>query len=60
MGAGTTGVACVRNGRRFIGCEVDEPSFELSCRRIEEAHKQADLFPASFVQAKPEQAGMFG
>lgn len=44
MGAGTTGVACHKTGRDFIGIEIDEPTFDLACRRIEQAQRQADLF----------------
>lgn len=44
MGAGTTGVSCVKAGRKFIGCEIDPGAFELACRRIEQAHAQADMF----------------
>jgi len=46
MGAGTTGVACMRTGRKFIGCEIDPDAFALSCRRIEQAYKQRPLFEA--------------
>jgi len=53
MGAGTTGVACIRTGRKFIGCEIDPEAFELSCRRIEQAAKQGVLFEPA--PAKPEQ-----
>jgi hypothetical protein len=44
MGSGTTGVACARLGRRFIGVEIHEPYFDIACRRIEQAYRQADLF----------------
>ena len=44
MGSGTTGVACARLGRRFIGIEVDPSYFETACRRVEEAHREPDLF----------------
>jgi DNA modification methylase len=44
MGSGTTGVACARLGRRFIGIEIDENYFNIACRRIEDAQRQADLF----------------
>ena len=44
MGAGTTGVACAKEGRRFIGIEIDPEAFETSCRRIEDAQRQGDLF----------------
>jgi DNA modification methylase len=35
MGSGTTGVACVRTGRRFIGIEKEPKYFDIACRRIE-------------------------
>jgi site-specific DNA-methyltransferase (adenine-specific) len=36
-GSGTTGVACVQTGRRFIGCEIDPGYFAIAQRRIEQA-----------------------
>jgi site-specific DNA-methyltransferase (adenine-specific) len=47
MGSGTTGVACIKAGRRFIGIEIEPRYFDTACRRIEEAQRQADMFPAS-------------
>jgi len=44
MGAGTTGVACVQEGRRFVGIEIDPAAFEISCKRIEYAQRQGDMF----------------
>lgn len=44
MGSGTTGVACAKLGRRFIGIEIDRAYFDIACRRIEAAQRQADLF----------------
>jgi DNA modification methylase len=44
MGAGTTGVACCNEGRGFIGIEIDPPSFEAACKRIEDAQRQGSLF----------------
>jgi len=44
MGSATTGVACVKLGRRFIGVEKRADFFELACRRIADAHNQANLF----------------
>lgn len=43
MGSGTTGVACVQLGRRFIGIEIDETYFDIACERIRQADKQGDL-----------------
>jgi len=37
MGSGTTGVACVRTGRKFIGIELDKGYFEIAKQRIEKA-----------------------
>lgn len=34
MGAGTTGIAAIREGRRFIGVEIDPEAFDIACRRI--------------------------
>jgi site-specific DNA-methyltransferase (adenine-specific) len=58
MGAGTTGVACAREGRRFIGIEIDPAAFNISCRRIEEAQKQADLFITPEPQPKVTQGDL--
>lgn len=37
MGSGTTGVACMNTGRRFIGMERLPEYFEIACVRIERA-----------------------
>ena len=37
MGSGTTGVACVNTGRKFIGIELDEQYFEIAEQRINNA-----------------------
>lgn len=47
MGSGTTGVACVQTGRRFLGCEISEQYFEIAKRRIEAAQMQPRLFEDS-------------
>jgi DNA modification methylase len=44
MGSGTTGVAAVKLGRKFIGIEIEPKYFEIAHRRISEALKQPDLF----------------
>lgn len=45
MGSGTTGVACVRTNRRFLGIEKDPKYFEIATKRIEE-EKAKQLTPA--------------
>jgi len=42
-GSGTTGVACVQTGRRFIGIEIDPDYYAIAKRRIEEALMQPRL-----------------
>jgi DNA modification methylase len=44
MGSGTTGVACVKLGRKFIGIEIDPTYFDIACKRIADAYKQPDMF----------------
>lgn len=60
MGSGTTGVACARLRRKFIGIEIHEPYFDIACRRIEEAYRQRDLFvPPPQHPVETEIADMF-
>lgn len=41
MGSGTTGVACLNTGRRFVGIERDDKYFAIASERIAAAHKAA-------------------
>ncbi len=58
LGSGSTGVACIKTGRKFIGIERDPKWFDLSCRRIEQAYKQPDFFVAEHIP-KHVQPSMF-
>ena len=40
MGSGTTGVACVRTNRNFIGIELDETYFNIAKERIEKVKNE--------------------
>lgn len=40
MGSGTTGVACVKLGRNFIGIEREPKYYDIAARRIAEAQQQ--------------------
>jgi site-specific DNA-methyltransferase (adenine-specific) len=44
MGSGTTGVAAIQMGRKFIGIEREPKYFEIACKRIEAAYAQGQLF----------------
>lgn len=58
MGSGSTGVACAKVGRPFIGIEINEEYFEAACQRIRDAYRQTDLFAAP--APKPEPSEQFG
>jgi site-specific DNA-methyltransferase (adenine-specific) len=49
MGSGTTGVASVQMGKKFIGIEREPKYFDIACKRIEDAQRQGDMF----IQALP-------
>ena len=53
MGSGTTGVACMNLGRRFIGIEIERKYFDIACERIENAQRQCRMFEEP--KRKPEQ-----
>ena len=44
MGSGTTGVAAVQMGRKFIGIEREPKYFDIACERIYNAYRQNTLF----------------
>jgi DNA modification methylase len=57
MGSGTTGVACVNLGRKFIGIELEEKYFDIACKRIDQANRQGKLFAPP--KPKPEERKLF-
>lgn len=60
MGAGTTGIAAAKSGRKFTGIEIDPDAFDIACKRIEQAQQQASLFPVEPPQPSRKQEGLFG
>ena len=40
MGGGSTGVACLKQNRKFIGIEVDDEYFNTACNRIQRAYEE--------------------
>jgi DNA modification methylase len=59
MGSGSTGIAAIREGFRFIGVEQSPEYFEIACRRIKAAASanQSDMFIAS-PEPKPQQLSL--
>ncbi|MCO5071118.1 MAG: site-specific DNA-methyltransferase [Rhizobiaceae bacterium] len=55
MGSGTTGVACVKLGRKFIGIEIDEGYFDIACKRVADAVARPDLFIEAAKMPAPKQ-----
>lgn len=60
MGSGTTGVACVKLGRSFIGIEIDEGYFNIAVDRIKKAYAQPDFFVEQAKPDEPKQTDIFG
>jgi hypothetical protein len=54
MGSGTTGVAAIKLGRRFIGCEIEPKYFAIACERIANEHERFALFNASGTESQTE------
>jgi len=54
MGSGTTGVACVKLGRRFVGIEIEPKYFEIACKRIQAAYDQPDMLVELEKKRSPE------
>lgn len=59
MGSGTTGVACAKMGRKFIGIELNEKYFDIACKRIEAAYNQPDMFVNIEKKEKPQNIELF-
>lgn len=44
MGSGTTAIACIRSGRRYLGYEIDKEYYNVLTRRINEERQQLTLW----------------
>ena len=54
MGSGTTGVACIQTGRKFIGIEIAPKYFEIAKQRITDAIlDRENSLPLVFEKATP-------
>ena len=54
MGSGTTGVACIRTGRKFIGIEKEPKYFDIAVKRIKD---ELNRFPL-LEPTKPKQGSL--
>lgn len=58
MGSGTTGVACVKAGRSFIGIEREPSYFDIACNRIRDAYSRPDMFIEAQRPPEPKQEAL--
>lgn len=56
MGSGSTGIACVRSGKRFVGIEREPAYIEAAIKRFEDEFSRTSLFDAP----KPRQKDFLG
>jgi site-specific DNA-methyltransferase (adenine-specific) len=54
LGSGTTGISSVRQGRKFIGIEIEPKYFDIACKRIQAALDAPDMFVEPPKPAKQE------
>lgn len=47
VGSGTTGVAALQLGRKFVGIEINETFFDVACERMREAKSRPDMFSSA-------------
>lgn len=60
MGSGTTGIACLKHGRRFIGIERDEKHFLTAIERLRDTFSRPDMFVSKEHAPEPVQHSLFG
>jgi DNA modification methylase len=51
-GSGTTGVACIRTGRRFIGIEIEEKYCAIAADRLRREAERFPLFPEPVLKQR--------
>ena len=59
LGTGTTAIACVLTGRRFIGVELDPGYYDMACDRIERAYRDVKNRLPGFDSVSMEQRQLF-
>lgn len=56
MGSGSTGVAAIKSGRRFVGIEKERKFFDIACQRMEKALQESSL--TRMVESKSQQLAL--
>jgi DNA modification methylase len=59
MGSGTTGVACARQGKQFVGIEREPKYFDIACKRIERAYQTRPRLFDAVKENVPNQESLF-
>lgn len=59
MGSGTTGVACARQGKHFVGIERETKYFDIACKRIERAYQTRPRLFDAVKENVPNQESLF-
>lgn len=52
MGSGSTGIAAILEGHRFVGIEQDPAYFEIACRRIAKAVEEREALEKALAKAE--------
>jgi site-specific DNA-methyltransferase (adenine-specific) len=61
LGSGTTAVAALRTGRRFIGIELSKEYCDIANKRIQQELSQPKLFNQEIIEKKKvEESNLFG
>ena len=59
MGSGTTGVACARQGKQFVGIEREPKYFDIACKRIERAYQTRPRLFDAVKENVPNRESLF-
>jgi len=59
MGSGTTAIACLKTGRKFIGCEISGEYCDMANKRINDFLSQPDFFREEIKKPELIQENLF-
>jgi site-specific DNA-methyltransferase (adenine-specific) len=58
LGSGSTGIACLKLGRRFVGIEIEPTYFDAACARLRDAYNRPDMFIETARVPEPTQEAL--